>query len=250
MAGSLVSEIERSTAEARRRQTEDLQLSERNKKRYLSPPADTPYPLEYAYHLLGEIKGKRVLDFGCGAGENTAILALRGADVTALDISPDLVKLACKRVELNHLFARFEVASATDTKLADEAFDIVFGKSILHHLDVPAAGREVYRLLQPGGYAVFVEPVRESKLARCYREIVPVRGDEISPAEYPLRESDIINFHERLTLVDSRSFLLPHLKLSKKQWAWKVDSYLLKNYAGLRNFARVCVFKHAKISVN
>ena len=37
-------------------------------QRYLSPSHDTPYPLEYAYYLLGDVRAKTVLDLGCGKG--------------------------------------------------------------------------------------------------------------------------------------------------------------------------------------
>jgi SAM-dependent methyltransferase len=64
-------EIERSNAEAQHQDFADLKADETQIARYLNPPADTAYYLEYAYHLLGDVRGRRVLDFGCGNGENT-----------------------------------------------------------------------------------------------------------------------------------------------------------------------------------
>src|ERR1700719_193915 len=58
-------------------------------ERYLDPCANTPYPLEYAFHLLGDIRNKTVVDLGCGTGENMVPLAMRGANVIGIDISPD-----------------------------------------------------------------------------------------------------------------------------------------------------------------
>ena len=58
-------EIERSAAEAR-----DIVLQPIEIDRYLDPPSDTAYPLEYAYNLLGDVREKTVLDLGCGSGEN------------------------------------------------------------------------------------------------------------------------------------------------------------------------------------
>src|SRR5688500_10843099 len=87
-------EVERSAGEAQKRETEDLLLAEKTIERYLNPPADTPYQLEYAYHLLGDVKGKTVLDYGCGAGENSVLIASHGAArVIGIDISPELVEL-------------------------------------------------------------------------------------------------------------------------------------------------------------
>ena len=71
-------EIERSNAEAQHQDAADLKADETQIARYLNPPADTAYYLEYAYHLLGDVRGRRVLDFGCGNGENTILLARGG----------------------------------------------------------------------------------------------------------------------------------------------------------------------------
>src|SRR5271154_6088551 len=87
-------EIRRSAEEARM-----LVLSPLVRKqveRYINPPANTAFPLEYAFHLLGDVRGKTVLDFGCGAGENVIPLIERGAHVIGMDISPDLIAIAQK----------------------------------------------------------------------------------------------------------------------------------------------------------
>lgn len=49
-----------------------------------------------------DLSGKRVLDAGCGAGQMTAELAARGAEVVAIDISPSLVEIAEKRLPERH----------------------------------------------------------------------------------------------------------------------------------------------------
>src|SRR4051812_41814922 len=90
-------EIERSAAEASHKDVAALRYSENNIARYLNPPEDTSYPLEYAYYLLGDVHDKDVLDFGCGDGENSVLLARRGARVRAMDISESLIHVAEKR---------------------------------------------------------------------------------------------------------------------------------------------------------
>src|SRR3954464_14762455 len=87
-------EIDRSSAEARHTPIDRLRMTEWNLRRYLDPPADTPYPLEYAFHMIGNVSGKTVLDYGCGNGENSLPLAARGARVIGLDVSADLLDLA------------------------------------------------------------------------------------------------------------------------------------------------------------
>ena len=53
-------EIERSASEAAKVVLEPLERAQID--RYLDPPAGTPYGLEYAFHLLGDVRGKTVLD--------------------------------------------------------------------------------------------------------------------------------------------------------------------------------------------
>jgi len=57
-------EIERSDVEASLSAERSLAVSARTWTRYANPPADTAYPLEYAYHQLGDVQGRTVLDFG------------------------------------------------------------------------------------------------------------------------------------------------------------------------------------------
>lgn len=52
--------------------------------------------------LPADLTGKRVLDAGCGAGQMTAELAARGAEVVAVDISPSLVQIAERRLPERH----------------------------------------------------------------------------------------------------------------------------------------------------
>src|SRR3954468_18056155 len=94
-------EVERSAVEARLTPEQSLRISARNLARYDRPLADTPYPLEYSYHLLGDVRGLRIVDYGCGSGANSVLLANRGAHVYGVDISPDLVTLASRRLALH-----------------------------------------------------------------------------------------------------------------------------------------------------
>ena len=76
-----LAEIERSASEARETK---LKLAE--VERYLNPPPDTAFPLEYAFYLLGNAQGKTVLDLGCGTGDSIPGLAGRGARVVGIDL--------------------------------------------------------------------------------------------------------------------------------------------------------------------
>src|SRR5918996_1640389 len=91
-------EIARSSVEATLTPNTSLRVGARHFARYVNPPANTPYALEYAYHLLGDVRGLRIIDFGCGSGGNAVQLANRGAHVWAVDISEDLIRIAKRRM--------------------------------------------------------------------------------------------------------------------------------------------------------
>ena len=103
--------------------------------------------------------GTRVLDLGCGQGDLTLALLERGAEVCALDLSPGMVALARRRVELyaNGRQAGFVAAPVERSGLPSGSFEVIVGRWILHHVDLRPAAVELARLLAPGGRAVFLE---------------------------------------------------------------------------------------------
>lgn len=100
--------------------------------------------------------GKKVLEIGCGTGEFTKRIAQTGADITAVDISPDLLEIA--RETTQDVNVSFHVQNVEKLDFEDGSFDVVIGSSILHHLNLNPALREVYRVLKKGGGIVFTEP--------------------------------------------------------------------------------------------
>lgn len=248
-------EIERSTREAERTGVATGRSDEKLFARYENPPAETPYPLEYAYHLVGNIKGKRVLDFGCGTGSNSLLLARRGASVCGIDISYDLLAIARQRLERARtpLQAHFVVASAHDLPLESESFDLVFGIAVLHHLDLRLVSAEVHRVLKPGGRAIFQEPVRNSKLIEFGRKLLPAR-DDVSPFEHPLTSAQLQEFGSRFRTAACRAFALPHIRLARHLGLFKrnvdplyrMDATLLKRYPRLEHYSAVRVIELAR----
>src|SRR5262245_59076354 len=77
-------------------QGSDLRVPSRIFRRYQAPPADTPFAIEYSYNLLGDVRGKDVLELGCGDGENTVLLAHRGARVCGVDVSDRTRRMAAE----------------------------------------------------------------------------------------------------------------------------------------------------------
>ena len=100
--------------------------------------------------------GMKVLEIGCGTGYFTRELARSGADIVAIDLSPELLRIA--RRDCSATNVRYEIQNACAMNYPDEGFDSVVGSSVLHHLEIKEALLEIYRVLRAGGTICFTEP--------------------------------------------------------------------------------------------
>jgi ubiquinone/menaquinone biosynthesis C-methylase UbiE len=102
--------------------------------------------------MLGNVKGKQVLDLGCGTGKNTSLIKDMGADVSGIDISDKMVEVA-KR-EFRDI--DFRVGTALKLPHGNAEFDAVVAFLVMGHIkDWKKAFAEVFRVLKPGGIFVF-----------------------------------------------------------------------------------------------
>jgi ubiquinone/menaquinone biosynthesis C-methylase UbiE len=105
---------------------------------------------------LGKIKqDDTVLEIGCGTGIFTQkVYDSTKAHITAIDISDDLLKQAsAKMPEVN-----FRIDDAMNLSFQEGSFNVVFGSSILHHLDFKKSLGEIFRVMKPEGRMIFAEP--------------------------------------------------------------------------------------------
>jgi len=100
--------------------------------------------------------GMSVLELGCGTGYFTRELARSGADIIAVDVSPELLEMA--RADCSAKNVRYEIQNACALSYPDAAFHSVVGSSVLHHLEIKEAVREIHRVLKPRGTMYFTEP--------------------------------------------------------------------------------------------
>ena len=100
--------------------------------------------------------GMTVLELGCGAGYFTQELARSGADIVAIDVSPELLEIA--RANCSAPNVRYQIQNAHALSYSEAVFDSVVGSSVLHHLEIEEALREIYRVLKPMGTIYFTEP--------------------------------------------------------------------------------------------
>jgi SAM-dependent methyltransferase len=139
-----------------------------------------------AFARLGDVRGKRVLDYGCGHGMAAVVLARRGAAVTACDLSAGYLAEALTRARANGVAVAGVQADGQRLPFAAGTFDAIWGHAILHHLDVPTAARELRRVLRPGGVVVLCEPWGGNPLLRLARRWLPYPGKGHTPDETPL----------------------------------------------------------------
>lgn len=104
------------------------------------------------------IAGQRVLELGCGTGVFLEKVARTGARIHSLDLTLELLERARARMGRSGECLRFVRGDAMRLPYRDSTFDAVYGSSVLHHLELEATVREIFRVLRPGGRLVFAEP--------------------------------------------------------------------------------------------
>ena len=103
------------------------------------------------------VPGRRALELGCGTGIFLEMAARSGARILGLDLSEDLLAKARSRLA-GFENVTLDQGNAEQLPYEAQTFDTVYGSSVLHHLDLDTALREVHRVLRPGGRLIFAEP--------------------------------------------------------------------------------------------
>ncbi len=171
--------------------------------------ACTAPEMRYIASRLGDLRGKRLLDVGCGLGEASVYFALRGADVTALDLSAGMLDVTRRLAEANGVSVTPHLASAEDLRLpADQRFDVIYAGNLLHHVDVDRTLALVSRQLAPDGVLVTWDPLAYNPVINVYRFVAT---EVRTPDEHPLTWRDIQTFRRHFAHVETRYFWLSTL---------------------------------------
>jgi SAM-dependent methyltransferase len=136
-------------------------------------------PSDDELRLCGDLRGRRVLDLGCGSGENAIVLATRGAHVIALDTSKAQLALARKLADAAEVRVEWHESDVCDLAfLRADSIDLALAAGVIGEVDdLDRLFRQVHRVLRPNGAFVFSfdHPVA-----------LAVRRDDAAPGALPL----------------------------------------------------------------
>jgi SAM-dependent methyltransferase len=200
-----------------------------------------------AIAALGDLEGRTILDYGCGHGMSSVVLARRGAVVHGFDLSQSYVDEAVKRAAVNEVDGVFQTADAHHLPYDTDTFDAVWGNAILHHLELDRAAREIARVLKPGGVAVFCEPWGGNPLIEFARKRLPYPGKDRTPDERPLRPDDlaILQTHFALEVHGHQLFgIVRRLWTRESRTGGPLDRFdaaFLRRWPKLQRFSRYAV---------
>ncbi len=139
--------------------------------------------------LIGSRPGLRVLDVGCGRGDNLVRLERYGSRPAGIEPDRD-------RARESRIIAPTAVAVGEAMPWRDGSFDLVYVSHVLHHArDLDLVLAEIHRVLAPGGLLFAIETIDDSPLMRLARRLQPRwEGDEVLNR---FRYGDLVSTIER-----------------------------------------------------
>ena len=161
---------------------------------------DGPWHL-MAKSQIGDIKGKRVLEIGCGRGAFSKYLLSCGADLVAADFSSSAIDIA-KRLLADSPPCDIRVADIQNIPFGDNEFDLVISLETLEHVpDWKKGLSELVRVTKPDGQLVITTPnyFGGQGLYRAYRNLTGRPFTEVGqPINNPLTLKDRVRNLKKL----------------------------------------------------
>lgn len=168
--------------------------------------ACTSPEMRFITERLGNLKGKRLLDVGCGLGEASVYFAMLGAKVTSADLSPGMLAATSRLAEANGVSVTPHLSAAEDMQLSvDARFDVIYAGNLLHHVDIEQTVTRLVPHLAPDGALVTWDPLAYNPAINVYRAMA---SDVRTPDEHPLKWQDIKIFHKHFSHIETRYFWL------------------------------------------
>ena len=171
--------------------------------------ACTAPEMRFIRQAVGPLRGKTLLDVGCGLGEASVYFALEGAEVTATDISQRMLDRTLALAERHGVRIHAHKTAAERFALPlQQQFDVIYAGNLFHHVDIEPTLQSILPHLKPGGTLASWDPVAYNPLINIYRRIATeVRTKD----EHPLRLKDLRLFKRHFAAVHLRWFWLTTL---------------------------------------
>jgi ubiquinone biosynthesis O-methyltransferase len=138
--------------------------------------------------LIGNVKGKKVLDVGCGTGRYSIPLAKKGAEVHGIDISKGMLRLAKRNS--TKLKIDFQIGNMLKIPFKKDTFDVVISNLAIDHVkDHRKALSEMQRVCKPGGKVIISTVHTDLIGGKGKREALFIKA-KVSVVSYGRREKD------------------------------------------------------------
>ena len=171
-------------------------------------PYKFPWIMERIAREAKLLKGKRLLEIGCGMGYDSLEFLKRGVRVTATDLTPSAVRLAGRHFEIEGVRPEdVRVENVLELSFRENTFDGVWANGVLHATgDTRRAIREVRRVLKPGGRAIISHFYRRPSwmyfLSRLGRENIEYK-EEDPPVNEFYTDEEVLSFFEGYQVVEA-----------------------------------------------
>jgi ubiquinone/menaquinone biosynthesis C-methylase UbiE len=110
---------------------------------------------------FSEIKpGEKVLDIGCGTGDQSIYFAKKEAIVAGIDINPKMIGRALMRKKKEGLEVYFQGGDATNLPFLEPVFDVAVISLVLHEIESKERNKvisEMKRVVKKGGRLIFID---------------------------------------------------------------------------------------------
>jgi SAM-dependent methyltransferase len=146
--------------------------------------------------IVETFEGKTLLEIGSHSWMSWIKNKVVPKKITCINISKvELEKGAINAKDLPFPID-FHLMDANNLTFPNESFDIVYGGAILHHLDIEESIGHIHRVLKPGGYILFTEPLNMNPIYKIYRKLNP---KERTPDEHALVSKDFKLIRNKFT---------------------------------------------------
>jgi len=168
-----------------------------------------PYIWRFYENLLGrdyDFRGKKILEFGCGTGINSLIMASRGAKLVFYDQSKQALELVRKNLDRLSIDAELVHGDCFDSQF-DGEFDLVHSEGLVEHFLEPRRQEIVdihARAVKSGGKLLLMVPHRKCAPYRVGKWLACKTGTWIYGGEYPYTKKELMVRMQRSGLEPGR----------------------------------------------